>query len=67
MNAVLTIIGTEWVAFFAEGTPADLPRIALTGYNPCKVALFVHGSMIDVADMRLTPSSDRTYIFTDCI
>jgi hypothetical protein len=32
-----------------------------------EVDLFVHGSMIDVADMRLTPSSDRTYIFTDCI
>jgi len=69
VNAVvdLTITGTERVAFFAEGTSADLPIIALTDYNPCKVALFVHGSTIDVADMRLTPSSDRTYILADRI
>ena len=63
----LTIISTERVAFFAECTLADLPRIALTDYNPRKVALFVHGSIIDVADMRLTPSSDRTYILADRI
>jgi hypothetical protein len=63
----LTIISTERVAFFAECTLADLPRIALTDYNPRKVAFFVHGSMIDVADMRLTPSSDRTYILADRI
>jgi hypothetical protein len=63
----LTIIGTERVALFAEGTPADLPSIALTNYNPGEVALFVHGSTIDVADVRLTPSSDRTYILADGI
>jgi hypothetical protein len=61
----LTITGTERIAFFAKGTPADFPRIALTDYNPRKVALFVHGRTINVADMRLTPFSDRTYILAD--
>ena len=54
VNAVaeLTIISTEKVAF------AECTR---------KVVPFVHGSMIDVTDMRLTPSSDRTYILADRI
>ena len=54
VNAVaeLTIISTEKVAF------AECTR---------KVVPYVHGSMIDVTDMRLTPSSDRTYILADRI
>ena len=44
-----------------EGTPQDLPSIALTDHNPCKAALpFARSTARLVSSM--TPSSARTYL-----
>jgi hypothetical protein len=49
----------------AESAPADLPSIALTDYNPCKVALVA--ARIWFIMSSITPSSDRTYVVADPI
>jgi hypothetical protein len=44
-----------------EGTPPDLPSIALTDHNPCKAALAVARSTARLVSS-MTPSSARTYL-----
>ena len=58
---VVELIGTERVVVFAEGALSDFPSIALPDYNQRNVARVASTNITDIAHMRFTPSSGRTY------